>query len=162
VSGLRGLLLAFCLSLAGSAAAADAVLLIQQGPEGFRVWHNAGASVLPDDDVLEIMMTARPAGGEVVPTPLGPAQAFEQAVGIVIRLPEAPSDKALLVDRDACGHVHLWHAEGKTRLPDDVLFEIVHSAKPDGGPRLRFGDLYVKAFHTKLGITATLWSVPKK
>jgi hypothetical protein len=36
------------------------------------------------------------------------------------------------------------------------------SALPDGGPRLRFGDRYAKAFLGRLGITVTLWRVPPK
>ncbi|MEW6163461.1 MAG: hypothetical protein AB1642_00220 [Pseudomonadota bacterium] len=154
--------LALFLAIALPAVAEDNVLLIQQGPEGFRVWHTEGASVLSDDEVLEIMATAQPEGGETVATPLGPARAFEMPAGIVIRLPEAPSDKALLVDRDACGHIQLWHAEGATQLSDNDLFELVHSAKPDGGPRLLLGERYAKAFLGKLGVTATLWRVPPK
>ncbi len=144
------------------ARAEDNVLLIQQGPEGFKVWHTEGPSHLTDDEVLELMATATPKGGDAMPTPLGQARAFEMKEGIVIRLLEAQRDKALLVDRDACGHVNLWHAEGTTQLTDDELTEIVLSALPDGGKRLRLGDRYVKGFIGKLGVTATLWKVPQK
>lgn len=138
------------------------MLLIQQGPEGFNVWHAEGPSKMPDDNVLELMATATPKGGEIRPTPLGPARAFELKEGFMIRLLEAQRDKALLVDRDACGHVELWHAEGVTQLGEDDLTEIVLSALPEGGKRLRFGDRYVKGFVGKLGVTATLWKVPQK
>lgn len=148
------------LSWAGIAAAADNVLLIQTGPSGFTVWHVEGSSVLPDDDILDIMATARPEGGETVKTPLGPAQAFQLADGVMIRLPEAPSDRAWLVDRDACGHIQLWHAEGTTQLTDAELSDIYLSALPEGGPRLRLGDQYAKGFIGRLGVTVTLWKVP--
>lgn len=157
-----GAALLACALFTLSAQAEDNVLLIQQGPAGFKVWHTEGPSQLTDDAVLELMATATPKGGDVMPTPLGPARAFELKEGIVIRLLEAQRDKALLVDRDACGHVHLWHAEGATQLSEDELTEIALSALPDGGKRLRLGDRYVKGFAGKLGITATLWQVPQK
>ncbi len=144
----------------GVVAAADNVLLIQTGPTGFIVWHVEGSSVLPDDDILEIMATARPEGGEFVKTSLGRAQAFELPAGVMIRLPEAPSDRAWLVDRDGCGHIHLWHAEGTTQLTDAQLSDIYLSALPEGGPRLRLDDQYAKAFIGRLGVTVTLWKVP--
>lgn len=142
--------------------AEDNVLLIQSGPQGFTVWHTEGQSELADDDVLELMATATPDGGTETPTPLGPARAYEKSEGIVIRLLAAQHDKALLVDRDACGHVHLWHAEGTTQLTDTQLTEIVLSALPEGGPRLRLNGTYAKGFLGKLGVTATLWKVPVK
>ncbi|MDP1524497.1 MAG: hypothetical protein Q8M20_01680 [Rhodocyclaceae bacterium] len=148
------------LGVAAAVAAADNVLLIQTGPAGFTVWHVEGSSVLPDDDVIDIMATARPEGGEIIKTPLGPAQAFQLADGVMIGLPEAPRDRAWLVDRDACGHIHLWHAEGTTQLTDAQLSDIYMSALPEGGPRLRLGAQYAKGFIGKLGVTVTLWSVP--
>lgn len=154
-------LLALVLTLPASWAE-DNVLLIQQGPEGFEVWHTEGLSNLTDNEVLELMATATPKGGAVQATPLGPARAFELKESILIRLLEAQRDKALLVDRDACGHIQLWHAEGVTQLSEDELTEIVLSALPEGGKRLRFGDRYVKGFVGKLGVTATLWKVPQK
>lgn len=157
-----GTALLACALFSLPAQAEDNVLLIQQGPSGFKVWHTEGPSQLSDDEVLELMATATPKGGDVMPTALGPARAFELKEGIVIRLLEAQRDKALLVDRDACGHVHLWHAEGATQLSDEALTDIVLSALPEGGTRLRLGDRYVKGFVGKLGITATLWKVPQK
>jgi hypothetical protein len=140
--------------------AEDNVLLVQTGPQGFTVWHTEGQSQLADDDVLELMATAMPEGGKETPTPLGPARAYEMPEGIVIRLLMAQRDKALLVDRDACGHVHLWHAEGATQLPDEQLSEVVMSALPEGGPRIRLNGKYAKGFLGKLGVTITLWKVP--
>lgn len=142
--------------------AEDNVLLVQQGPEGFKVWHTEGESSLSDDELLEIMATATPDGGEQVDTPVGPARAFELPAGIVIRLPEAPRDKALLVDRDACGHIVVWHAVGTTQLTDAELTEAVLSALPEGGPRVRLGDRYAKAFIGRLGVTVTVWKAPGK
>lgn len=148
--------------LALPAWAEDNVLLVRQGPEGFVVWHKEGESMLSDDEVLEIMATATPEGGETRLTPHGPARAYELPEGILIRLPAAARDKALLVDRDACGHVIVWHADGQARLSDDELAEAVMSALPEGGPRLRLGDRYAKAFIGRLGVTVTLWRVPAK
>ncbi len=156
---LAGLLTALCLL---PAWAEDNVLLVRQEPQGFVVWHTEGESRLSDDELLEIMATAAPAGGEEMPTPIGPARAFELPEGILIRLPNAPRDKALLVDRDACGHIVVWHSVGTTQLTDAELTEAVMSALPEGGPRLRLGDRYAKAFIGRLGITITLWKVPTK
>lgn len=146
--------------VSSTAWAEDNVLLVQTGPTGFTVWHTEGRSQMPDDDVLEIMASALPDGGEVISSPLGAARAYELSAGIRIELQEAKVDRALLVDRDACGHIRVWHAEGTTRLPDDMLTDIVMSALPEGGPRLRFGDRYAKGFIGKLGVTISLWQVP--
>jgi hypothetical protein len=162
-TGLKRCLAALLFLLACGAQAEDNVLLIQTGPQGFVVWHTEGETRFSDDEILEIMTTAQPGGGEVTPTRYGPAIAYvEGEAGVIIRLPGAPSDRALLVDRDACGHVVVWHVEGKTQLPEEQLTEIALSALPDGGPRLRFGDRYAKAFLGRLGITVTLWRVPPK
>ena len=140
--------------------AEDNVLLIQTGPQGFVVWHTEGQSELADDAVLELMASATPEGGPAMPTPLGPARAYEMPAGILIRLLAAPRDQALLVDRDACGHIHLWHAEGATQLSDAQLTEIVMAALPEGGPRLRLNGRYAKSFVGRLGVIVTLWQVP--
>jgi hypothetical protein len=150
---------ALLLCLSAAVCAEDNVLLVQTGPQGFVVWHTEGQSQL-DDDVLDLMATATPDGGKETPTPLGPARAYEMSEGILIRLLAAQRDKALLVDRDACGHVHLWHAEGATQLSDAQLTEIVMSALPEGGPRMRLNGTYAKGFIGKLGVTVTLWKVP--
>jgi hypothetical protein len=148
--------------LAPPARAEDNVLLVRQGPEGFVVWHTEGESMLSDDELLEIMATATPEGGPEQATPLGPARAYELSEGILIRLPEAPRDKALLVDRDACGHIVVWHSAGATQLTDAELADAVMSALPEGGPRLKLGERYAKAFIGRLGVTVTLWKIPAK
>jgi len=151
--------LLLCLAVT-AVQAEDNVLLVQTGPQGFVVWHVEGENVMPDDDVLELMATATPEGGKEMPSPLGRAQAFEMPEGILIRLLDVPRDKALLVDRDACGHVLQWHAEGATQLSDAHLTEIVMSALPEGGPRIRLNGTYAKGFIGRLGVTITLWKVP--
>lgn len=162
MNALRWLALAVGCLCAAVLHAEDNVLLIQNGPQGFIVWHTEGPSQITDDEALEVMASARPEGGEAVMTGLGPARGYEMPQGVVIRLPEAARDKALLVDRDACGHIYLWHSEGATQLSEAELTEVVLSALPDGGKRLQLGDRYIKAFVTKLGVTATLWKVTPK
>lgn len=155
----------FALLLAMTAAsAADNVLLIQlRAGGGFTVWHTEGESRLSDDEVMELEVTAKPGGGEVTPTSFGPARVYESSEGVTISLPEAKNDKTLLIDRDDCNHVRLWHAAGTTNLSEDQIADIFISALPGGGRRITVGDYHVKAFTTKLGVTATLWSAaPKK
>jgi hypothetical protein len=160
---LLGRLILFLGILAACAAhAEDTVILIQTGAEGYRVWHVRGESELSDDEAIELMASARPGGGEVLSTRFGPALAYELPEGILIRLPAAPRDRELLVDRDACGHVRLWHSVGTLQLSEAELTQITLSALPEGGPRLRLGNRYVKAFFGKLGITATIWGVPER
>lgn len=145
-----------------AAAAADNTLLIQQGPQGFLVWHTEGPSRLPEEELLELAATAQPGGGPIISSSLGRAQVFEQPVGVLIRLLDAARDRELLVDRDACGHLIVWHSEGETKLSEQEIFDAVHSALPEGGPRLRFGDRYAKAFLGKLGVMVTLWPAPAR
>ena len=148
---------------ATSANAADNVLLIQMQPGGtYRVWHIEGESRLSDDEIMALEVTARPEGGEETPTSAGPARVYESSDGVTISLPAARNDKLLLVDRDDCNHVRVWHAAGATSLSEDQITDIVISALPGGGKRLTVGDYHVKAFITKLGVTATLWKVPAK
>lgn len=145
------------------AGAADNVLLIQMQPGGrYLVWHTEGESRISDDEAMELEMTARPDGGEVVQTGAGPARAYETSDGVKIRLPAAKNDNELLIDRDNCGHIRLWHSAGATNLPEDQITDIVMSALPEGGKRLTLGNYHVKAFITPLGVTATLWSVPAR
>lgn len=156
-------LLAVVLALAAAAVGAeDNVLLVQTGPQGFVVWHVEGESVMPDDNILEVMATATPEGGMEMATPLGRARAFELPEGTLIRLLDARRDAALLVDRDACGHVIVWHADGATQLSDTQLTDIVMSALPEGGPRLRLNGSYAKGFIGRLGVTITLWKAPPR
>lgn len=157
---LLGAIAAIAFLLACPVHADDGVVLIQTGAEGYRVWHARGESQLSEDEALELMASAQPAGGAMINTSLGPAQAFDLPSGIVIRLAAVTRDRELLVDRDACGHVRMWHSEGAMQLTEAELTEIVLSALPEGGPRLRWGNRYVKAFVGNLGITATIWDVP--
>jgi|GEM_PF-1631181 hypothetical protein len=150
-----------CWALA-AAHAADNVLLIQPGPQGFIVWHGEGESQLDDDTALELMASATPEGGPERMTAFGPARAYELPEGVLIRLPAARSDKALLVDRDACGHIKLWHSAGSTQLSETQLTDLVLSALPEGGPRLRLDGHYAKAFVGKLGVTVTIWPAPAR
>lgn len=146
-----------------AAAAADNVLLIQlRAGGGFTVWHTEGESRLSDDQAMALEVTAKPEGGPETPTSLGPARAYETDDGVVIALPAAAKDKALLIDRDNCGHIRLWHAAGTTQLSDEQITDVFISALPGGGPRLTLGEDYVKAFVTPLGVTATLWRIPAK
>lgn len=149
--------------VATCAGATDNVLLIQMQPGGrYLVWHTEGESRISDDEVMALEVSARPEGGEEIPTSAGPARAFETSDGVLIRLPTAKRDKALLFDRDECGHVRVWHAAGATNLTDDQITDIVMSALPEGGKRITVGNYYVKAFIGKLGVTAALWNAPAK
>jgi hypothetical protein len=146
--------------IATSAAADDNVLLIQMQPGGrYLVWHTEGESRITDDEAMELEFTARPGGGAEMQTSAGPARAHESSDGVTIRLSAAKEDNALLIDRDNCGHIH---AAGATNLPEDQITDIVMSALPGGGKRLTVGSYHVKAFITKLGVTATLWKAPAK
>ena len=145
------------------AAAADNVLLIQMQPGGrYLVWHTEGESRITDDEAMELEVTAGPGGGEEMQTSAGPARAYETSDGVTISLLAAKNDKALLIDRDGCGHIRLWHSAGATNLSDDQITDIVMSALPGGGMRLTIGNHHVKAFITNLGVTATLWNVPAR
>ena len=145
------------------ASAADNVLLIQMQPGGrYLVWHTEGESRISEDEVMALEVSARPEGGEEIPTSAGPARAYETSDGVMIRLPAAKSDKTLLFDRDECGHVRVWHAAGATNLSEDQITDIVMSALPEGGKRITVGNYYVKAFIGRLGVTAALWIAPAK
>ncbi len=160
---MRAVLFLAALLVVTTASAADNVLLIQMQPGGtYRVWHIEGESRLSDDEIMALEVTARPEGGEETPTSAGPARVYESSDGVTISLPAARNDKLLLVDRDDCNHVRVWHAAGATSLSEDQITDIVISALPGGGKRLTVGDYHVKAFITKLGVTATLWKVPVK
>ncbi len=165
ISGRAGVaaLSVAALLAATPAGAADSVLLIQMRPGGqYQVWHGEGESALSEDEVMALEASAKPGGGEETPTGAGPARAYETRDGVTIRLLAAKSDKDVLVDRDSCGHIRLWHSAGATNLPEDQITDIVISALPEGGKRLVVGKFYVKAFLTKLGVTAALWAAPVK
>lgn len=160
---MRLLALVLALLAASPALAEDNVLLIQLQPGGaYKVWHTEGESRLTDEDVMALEATASKEGGKEMPTGFGPARAFETSDGIVISLPAAPRDKFLLLDRDGCGHVRVWHSAGATNLPDDGITEIFMSALPGGGKRLTVDGYNVKAFITELGVTASLWKIKPK
>lgn len=156
--GLLFALAASAIAAPPAGGAAANALLIQLRPDGgFKVWHGSGASVLPIDDIYDLEAGARPEGGDIQRTALGRAQAFETKQGIVIELPDAPSDKRLLLDRDPCGGLKVWHDEGATRLPDDVLTELVLTALPDGGARIKVGDNVVRGYAVERGVIAVIW-----
>jgi hypothetical protein len=160
---VRAAILILTALLMTSAAADDNVLLIQLQPGGaYTVWHTEGESRLSDDEVMTLEVNASPEGGTELPTGAGPARAYETSDGVVIRLTAAPNDKAVLIDRDGCGHIRLWHSAGATQLTEDQITDIFMSALPEGGKRLRLGEHNVKAFITRLGVTATLWKAPVK
>jgi hypothetical protein len=160
---MRRALLAAALMIAIPAGATDNVLLIQMQPGGrYLVWHTEGESRITDDEAMELEVTARPGGGAEMQTSAGPARAYETSDGVTIRLSAAKDDNALLIDRDNCGHIRLWHAAGATNLPEEQITDIVMSALPGGGKRLTVGSYHVKAFITKLGVTATLWLAPAR
>lgn len=144
---------------ASTALAENSNLLIQLQPGGgFRVWHAEGASVLDDDEVMLLDAEAEQGGSRSIATALGPARAVRTELGVIIELQHAASDKALLVDRDACGHLKTWHAEGGTRLTEDQVTDLFMSALPGGGPRLVLDDgRNAKAFVTSLGVMVAIW-----
>lgn len=140
------------------AAAEDTALLIQLQPDGgYRVWHSDGPSRLPEPQLLELEAGARPEGGPVMQTLRGPAQAFETREGVVIELPQAGEDNRLFFDRDGCGGVKVWHAAGTTYPTEEELTELVLTALPEGGPRIKVGATYARAFTTRVGVIAALW-----
>jgi hypothetical protein len=146
-------------SAAGTAAAADNTLLIQLQKDGsYLVWHSEGATRLTDDELTTLSASARPEGGERLLTSAGPASAFEIPHAVLIVLTEAKSDRRLLIDRDACGGVRVWHAEGATLLTEDQLTDLVLSALPDGGKPIALGANYGKAYAMELGIVAVIWA----
>lgn len=160
---MRRALLVAALMIATAAGATDNVLLIQMQPGGrYLIWHTEGESQITDDEAMELEVSARPDGGAEMQTSAGPARAYATGDAVTIRLAAAKADNALLIDRDNCGHIRLWHAAGTTNLPEDQITDIVMSALPGGGKRLTIGSYHVKAFITPLGVTATLWKVPVK
>lgn len=142
-----------------AANADDNTLLIQHQPDGsFRVWHIEGETELTDLELQTLEASASPEGGEPMQTAAGLARAIDTGDGIVrIEIPGAPRDKALLIDRDACGGVRAWHAAGQTLLTDGQLTDLVVAAAPGGGKTFMLGDRRAKAFTTRLGVIAVMW-----
>ncbi len=158
---VRAVIFIVAVLVMSAAGAEDNVLLIQLQQGGaYKVWHTEGESQLSDDEVMTLEVNARPEGGTELTTAAGPARAYETSDGVVIRLTVAPNDKAVLIDRDGCGHIRLWHSAGATQLTEDQITDIFMSALPEGGKRLTLGEYNVKAFITRLGVTATLWKAP--
>jgi hypothetical protein len=156
---VRSLLAALVLCAAAwPAGAADSALLIQLGPDGrYTVWHTEGATRLPEEQILALEAAARVGGGEPLETAAGPARAFDVQGTVIIEIANAKTDRRLLIDRDACGGVKVWHADGETRLTEDELTELVLTALPGGGKRVSVGKNYAKGFLTGLGVMAVIW-----
>ena len=151
------------LAVALPAAAEDTALLIQLQPDGhYRVWHSDGPSRLPEPLLLELEASALAEGGPPMPTLHGPAQAFETQEGVVIELPQAGEDNRLFLDHDGCGGVKVWHAAGATQLTEEELTELVLTALPEGGKRVRAGDTYARAFTTRVGVIAAIWKPARR
>lgn len=155
---LKRFLVAAFVAAAAAAHADDKALLIQVAKDGgFRVWHSAGTTSLNDDDALALTASAKPGGGETIDTDAGPAKAYDTTQGIVVEVPGAKSDHALLIDRDNCGAVKVWHSEGATNLSDDQLTELMLTALPGGGASVPLGDKVGRSYSTELGVIAVIW-----
>ena len=149
---------------AWSALAADNTLLIQLEADGkLKVWHSEGETKLADDELDALEASARPDGGEEMHTAAGAARAYATPSGVTIAFPGARADKALLIDRDACGGLRIWHAAGATALTDDQLTELVLTALPDGGKRVAIGEgRYAKGYTIALGVAIVIWKPPAR
>lgn len=144
--------------LAPPAAAEDTALLIQIEKDGrYTVWHAGGKSPLGDEEISALEVTARPEGGKPTLTTAGLAQAFDTPAGMLIRLPALGPEKTLLIDRDGCGGIKIWHAQGDVNLTEDELTEIVLSALPEGGKNVALTRYHAKAYSTKVGVIAAIW-----
>lgn len=159
---LRGLFRLAAVAVAAAAlptaAAEDAALLIQIQPDGrYQVWHAGDQSPLSEDELLSLEAGATPEGGRSLVTAAGLARAYDTPNGVLIRLPALGPDKALLIDRDDCGGIKVWHSQGTVHPTDDELTELVLSALPGGGKRVAVGKLHAKAYSTKIGVIAVVW-----
>ena len=151
--------LAACAALlAPPAAAEDTALLIQIETDGrYTVWHAGGKSPLGDEEISALEVTARPEGGKPTLTTAGLAQAFDTPAGMLIRLPALGPDRSLLIDRDGCGGIKIWHDRGDVNLTEDELTELVLSALPEGGKNVTMTSYHAKAYSTKIGVIAAIW-----
>jgi hypothetical protein len=161
---LKRALLATIFVLAASlAAAADNSLLIQVEPGGgYRVWHSEGPTQLSEEEILLLAAGATPEGSAMQPVSAGPARAFQTGNGVIIEIPAAASDRKLLVDRDACGAIKVWHADGETKLTEEQITELVISALPGGGKLIKVDGRYAKSFVTPLGYAVVIWAPVKR
>jgi len=159
----RLLLVLLAAALALPAAAEDTALLIQVQPDGgYRVWHAGAPSPLSEAEMLALEADALPEGGKQRMTAAGLAQAFDTPSGILIQLPALATDKTLLIDRDGCGGIKVWHAQGTVQPTEEELTELALTALPDGGKRIPVGPFYAKAYSTKTGVIAVIWRPVKK
>ncbi|MBI4996642.1 MAG: hypothetical protein HZA64_05085 [Rhodocyclales bacterium] len=159
----KALLATIFLLAASIAAAADNSLLIQVEPGGgYRVWHTEGATNLGEEEILMLAAGATPEGSALQPVSAGPARAFQTGNGVIIEVPGAAADRKLLVDRDACGAVKVWHADGATRLTEEQLTELVITALPGGGKLVKVDGRYAKSFVTPLGYAVVIWAPVKR
>jgi hypothetical protein len=148
---------------ASTTLAADNSLLIQVEPGGgYRVWHTEGATQLSEDEILMLAAGATPEGSALQSISAGPARAFQTGNGVVIEVPEAASDRKLLVDRDACGAIKVWHADGATQLTEEQMTELVLAALPGGGKLVKVDGRYAKSFVTPLGYAVVIWAPVKR
>lgn len=146
-----------------AARAADGTLLIQPAGDGtFKTWRATGESELAENELLILEGTATPAGSPPLATRFGPARAFETPDGIVVELPQAPRDRKLLLDHDACTAIKAWHAADTSEFSDAQLADVYLSAEPDGGKNLLLGERLVKAYTTRIGVKAVFWTPLKK
>lgn len=156
--------LAFALLAAASFAAhaAGLAILIQTEPGGqYRYWYNDGATHLSSDELVDLWASALPGGGQPQETSAGPARAFETPRGIVVELAAAAADKALLLDRDDCGAVKVWHSGGSHALSEDQIADLLINALPEGGKPIAVGGQLAKSYLTKLGVVVVQWKPAK-
>lgn len=158
VKRLAVLAFACCVFSAPVWADDDALLIQLQPGGGYRVWHTDGATHLTDDEAMLLDAIATPEGSETTMTSVGPAQSRRTPSGVVISILRSGSDRELLVDRDACGHIKTWHADGPTELNEDQLTDLVLAAVPGGGKRVVLDDRRVaKSFLNALGVMVAIW-----
>ena len=149
--------LTLLLGVSLSAYAAETLLIQLQPDASYRVWYGDGPRHLSDDDLLRLAALATADGSEATGTPAGSARAYQKDHAVLITFADGQGDDRLLLDRDACGGMRVWHTAGHTDLSDTDLTDLVLSALPDGGHRIRLGARYGKAFQTPLGTVAVIW-----
>lgn len=158
---MRLLLLALAGALAAglAMAAGDNALLIQvEKAGGYVVWHAEGMTQISDEEIMQVAAAATPEGSPLQTVSAGKARAFQTEAGVIIELPELARDRRLLVDRDACGAIKVWHADGATQLTEEQITELVIAALPAGGRRVNLGDRYAKSFVTPMGYAVVIWA----
>jgi hypothetical protein len=159
----RALLATLFVLAANLAVAADNSLLIQIEPGGgYRVWHTEGQTHLSEEEILMLAAGATPEGSALQQVSAGPARAFQTGNGVIIEIPQAVSDRKLLVDRDACGAIKVWHGDGETQLTEEQITELVISALPGGGKLVKVDGRYAKSFVTPLGYAVAIWAPVKR